>query len=97
MVFFVFVFFTVSGYWLLNPKLIKVLDLANSPGALWTIAASHWWLVLVGKEPTAFTVNLARSGAVRMEGTEAMEEASFSGVVSPVHLQGTRVSFVGLH
>lgn len=74
------VIFIVSGYWLLNPKLIKVLDLANSPGTLWTIGVSHWWLVLVGKEPTAFTVNLAKSGAAQMEGMEAMAEASFSGV-----------------
>lgn len=66
---------------LLKPKLIKFwLDLANRPGTLWTSAVLNWWLVLVGKEPAAFTVSLAKSGAALMEGTEAMEEASLSRV-----------------
>lgn len=69
--------------WLLKPKLIKVLDLASRPGALWTIAGSNWWLVLVEKEPAASTVSLAKSGVARTEGTEVMAEASLSRVGLP--------------
>lgn len=69
--------------WLLNPKLIKVLDLATRPGPLWTIAGSNWWLVPVEKEPAAFTVSPAKSGAARTEGTEVMAEASLSRVGLP--------------
>lgn len=66
---------------LLKPKLIKLLiDLANRPGTLWTSAVLNWWLVLVGKEPAAFTVSLAKSGGARMEATEVMEAASLSRV-----------------
>lgn len=66
---------------LLKPKLITLLmDLVNRPGTLWTIAVFNWWLVLVGKEPAAFTVSLAKSGAARMEGTGVMEGASLSRV-----------------
>lgn len=81
--------------WLLKPKLIKVLDLATRPGALWTIAGSNWWLVLVGKEPAAFTVSLAKSGAARTEATEGMAEASSSRVGLPYTCR-ERVSSVGV-
>lgn len=59
-----------------EPNLMKSLDLANRPGTLWTIDVLNWWLVLVGKEPTAFIVNPGKSGVAQMEGTEAMEETS---------------------
>lgn len=77
---------------LLEPNLIKV-DMATRPGTLWTIGGSDWWLVLVGKEPTAFTVSLAKSGAARTEGMEAMEEASLSRVGVP-HACRERVSLL---
>lgn len=61
-------------------RCILLIDLASRPGTSWTSAVLNWWLVLVGKEPPASTVSLAKSGAARTEGTEAMEEASLSRV-----------------
>lgn len=57
-----------------------MVGLATRPGTLWTSAALNWWLVLVGKESSAFTVSRAKSGAARTEGTGATAEASSSGV-----------------